>query len=64
MNNSRKLEKFVKVKVEREPMVTTSVMIEKRQLAFLHSRALNLSALVRNLLERLMKDSDAEIDVE
>jgi hypothetical protein len=55
-----KLAQFSKAAAAPKPeTTTTSVVIEARQLNFLKSRKINLSALLRDYLESLMTE-DAE----
>jgi len=57
MTASKKLDRFIKdksgVKVS---MSTTSVNLESRHMEFLKRRNLNLSAMVRELLDSLITD--------
>ena len=51
----KNLKDYEKVKPETTPKKTTSVFIEKRQVEFLRRRNLNLSKLIRDFLDSLMK---------
>lgn len=55
-----KLDKYKKVKNETPPKVSTSVFLEKKQIEFIKKRSLNLSRLIRDFLEKLMRgETDA-----
>lgn len=56
--NAPKLERFIKDKSgDKTPMATTSVNLEKRQLDFLKLHNLNLSKIIREHLDSLIKES-------
>lgn len=46
-----KINKYIKNKSESVPMTTTTVNIKKTHLEFLKNKNLNLSAMVRDLIE-------------
>lgn len=50
------LEKYKKVKRETAPKETYSVFLETRQIEFLRKHSINLSRLVRDVVDRLMRD--------
>ncbi len=52
-----KLDRFIKNKLgDKSPQVTTSVNIEARHLDFLRRHNLNLSGMVRDMLDSLLKE--------
>jgi hypothetical protein len=57
-----KLQKYVKEKASNK--TTTSVSITIAQQQFIQDNSLNLSKLVRELLDKLMKDEHAEINLD
>lgn len=58
-----KLERHTKIKPSAEGrLTTTSVSVEKRHLDFVRTRNLNLSSLVRELLDKLIKSADKDAE--
>lgn len=58
-----KLDKYIKTKRtgEKELMHPTSVTLDKKQLEFLKRKDLNLSALVRDVIDRLILNEDSDL---
>ncbi len=53
MKNS--LEKYSKDRAETIPKVSTSIFLEKKQVEFLRKKNINISKLVREFVNRIMK---------
>jgi hypothetical protein len=56
-----KLIKFLKRKEKRPPMVTLSVNLEKRHQAWLKEKSVNLSKLVRAIIDKAMREEDLDL---
>jgi hypothetical protein len=56
-----KLLKFLKKREKRPPMVTLSVNLEKRHQAWLKEKSVNLSKLVRAIVDKAMRGEDIDL---
>lgn len=57
-----KLEKYKRHRVEKLEFVPTGVSIERRHKVFIDSNGLNLSAIVRDAIDALMREEKKDTD--
>lgn len=56
--NNIKLKNYTKIKMLKINAVTTGINIEKRHKIFLELNGVNLSALVRDVIDNLIKETE------
>lgn len=55
-----KLDKFIKDKSRSERLVVTSVNLERKQIEFIRRKRVNLSALIRSVIDALIRDDESQ----